>query len=155
MLETGWGRAVPGNNWYGIKGKGPAGSVTVPTREEFAPGIVTRQRSAFRAYADPAESVRDWARFVTRGQYAPALTMKSPGSAALWIWSQGYATSSRYVPALARWSQIAAQSTGAAALAFELSAAHKALAAQLATLPAGKARKTSARTLLHSGRWPA
>lgn len=153
MLETGWGRAVPGKNWYGIKGKGPAGSVNVPTREEFAPGTITKTRANFRAYESSADSVLDWLRFVTGGRYAPARTM-SPASAALWIWANGYATASRYVPALAATSKRIALLTGLPFLAINLTPAQREIAATLGALPPQQ-RRTAAIKLRQGGQWPA
>lgn len=151
MLETGYGRAVPGQNWYGIKGRGPAGVVNVPTREEFAPGVVTRLRANFRAYNSAADSVRDYLRFITSGQYAPAAKM-SPGGAALWIWAMGYATASNYPAALAAVSASSAKLAGNPALRFTLSSAQATLAAELRRLPAGRARRAAAHA--RRGQWP-
>lgn len=152
MLETGYGRAVPGGNWYGIKGRGPAGAVNVPTREEFSPGVVTKLRANFRAYTTPAQSVADWLRFVTGGKYAPARTM-SPGAAALWIWSQGYATATRYPQALASTARRIAAETGLDHLGFTLTPAQATAATTLGAMPA-RARAAIARQMLQEGKWP-
>lgn len=154
LLETGWGRAVPGNNWFGIKGVGPAGSVEVPTREEFTPGQVSRIRAKFRAYPTAAASVADWAQFVTRGRYAPATRMRSPAAAALWIWAMGYATAGRYVPALAATARSAAALVGDPELGFTLSPAQAILARNLQQLKAGKPRRAAAVELLARNQWP-
>jgi flagellum-specific peptidoglycan hydrolase FlgJ len=153
MLETGWGRAVPGGNWYGIKGRGPAGSVNVPTREEFTPGVVTRQRSNFRRYANARQSAADWVAFITHGRYAPARSM-GPGGAALWVWAMGYATASGYVAALARFAATAAKVTGQPRLALHLTPGQRELAATLAALPAGGPRRRAAVAVYRAGRWP-
>lgn len=154
MVETGYGRAVPGNNWFGIKGKGPAGSVNVPTREEFSPGVTTRIRANFRAYPDASASVTDYAKFVLGGRYAPAAKM-SPSGAVLWIWAQGYATATNYPAAVAAVSRSAAARVGDPKLAFSLSPAQIAVAAELATLPAGRKRAAASSAMLTRGSWPA
>ena len=153
MLETGWGKAIPGRNWSGIKGKGPAGATNVPTREEFKPGEVTHIRANFRAYNTAQESVADWLHFVTGGRYAPALQM-SPTSAALWIWAQGYATASRYVPGLVSVSRRAAAATGLPHLELKPTAEQTELAATLGALAPG-ARRAAALRLYNAQRWPA
>lgn len=153
MLESGWGRATPGNNYYGIKGTGPAGSVTVPTREEFQPGQITRIRAAFRAYNNAAESVADWLRFVTGGRYTPARQM-SPIAAALWVWAAGYATASRYVPALVATSRRIAAAAGRPDLALQMTSGQADLAAALGALPPGQ-RRAAALQLYKAGKWPA
>ena len=154
MTETGWGRAVPGHNWFGIKGSTALGSVNVPTREEFTPGVVTRIRANFRRYSSAAASVADYARFILGGRYRPARAM-SPAGAAVWIWAQGYATATRYPAALAAVSQAAAKRTGDARLAFSLSRGQAALAAELARLPAGRKRAAAATAVFAGGSWPA
>lgn len=154
LLESGWGRATPGNNWFGIKGTGPAGSVTVKTREEFKPGEISHIRAAFRAYHNAGESVQDWARFLQGPRYRPALAMRNPAAAALWIWAQGYATAGRYVQALSATSRAAATTLGRPELAFTLSPAQATLAEQLRARPAGMARRSAATELLAAGKWP-
>lgn len=152
MLESGWGRATPGNNWYGIKGNGPAGTVNVPTREEFRPGEISRIRANFRAYSDATQSVADWLRFVTGGRYAPARDM-SPGGAALWIWANGYATATHYVDALARTANTVARATGLPHLAIELTPAQRQVALALSALPA-RDRRAVALKMRQEGTWP-
>jgi hypothetical protein len=145
---------VPGNNWFGIKGAGPLGSVEVPTREEFEPGKVSRIRAKFRAYPNAAASVADWARFVTRGRYAPATKMRDPAAAALWIWAMGYATAGRYVPVLAATARSAAALIGDPGVGFTLSPAQAILARNLQQLKAGRPRRAAAVALLEANKWP-
>lgn len=61
-LETGFGRSVVGNNYFGIKAgsswNGP--SVTAGTWEDTASGPV-RERARFRSYENPANAFSDWA----------------------------------------------------------------------------------------------
>lgn len=62
--ETGYGRYAPGNNLFGIKGTGPAGTFSTPTWEDYGNGPVTITDN-FRAYHSPAESFLDFADLVT------------------------------------------------------------------------------------------
>ncbi len=56
-LESGWGKhAIGGYNIFGIKGKGPAGSVNVPTKE-FINGKYVAIRDNFAKYNDFYEAV--------------------------------------------------------------------------------------------------
>ena len=74
--ETGWGSAMAGNNYFGIKGSNPntgANTGSVGTWE-----VINGQRvninDTFRAYSGYEESARDFANFLqTNSRYAPAL----------------------------------------------------------------------------------
>lgn len=67
-LESGWGHHSPGNNFFGIKGKGPAGSQMLWTRE-FKGGGLVRVRAKFRRYETPLQSFLDHARVISHGRY--------------------------------------------------------------------------------------
>lgn len=153
MAETLYGKALPGKNWYGIKGIGPAGSVTVPTKEEFQPGKVTKQKSAFRAYATDGDAVKDFAGFVSTDRYRPAWKM-SRGGAVMWLWAMGYSTASRWPQFVAAVSRGVAKRLAAPALAFSLSPQQLALVKKLATIPAGAKRRTAAKLVYEAGKWP-
>jgi hypothetical protein len=72
ILESDWGRSAPGFNLFGMKGTGPAGSVQRRV-VEYRHGRRSRPMASFRAYEDPAESVRDHGEMVgTRRAYARA-----------------------------------------------------------------------------------
>jgi flagellum-specific peptidoglycan hydrolase FlgJ len=101
-LETGWGQHTPKDaetgrdsyNLFGVKGQGPAGSVSAATRE-FVNGQMVQVVDQFRAYTSPAESVLEHALLLTTPRYAMA-----PGSS-LQAWTenlqrQGYATDPEY-----------------------------------------------------------
>lgn len=74
--ESGWGQsslAAQYNNLFGIKGTGPAGSVTLPTQEYENGGWVT-VNAQFRAYHNYAESISDHALLLaTSGYYTQAM----------------------------------------------------------------------------------
>ena len=76
ILESGWGKsglAASDNNLFGIKGTGPAGSVTVPTKE-FENGHYVTINAAFRKYHNDAESIDDHAKLLaTSGYYKKAM----------------------------------------------------------------------------------
>ncbi|MFO1462423.1 MAG: glucosaminidase domain-containing protein [bacterium] len=65
-LESGWGKHAPGQNFFGIKGRGPAGTQRLSTRE-FHRGRMVRTLANFRRYHDPLESFLDHARLLAEG----------------------------------------------------------------------------------------
>lgn len=78
-LESGWGKHAPGNNFFGIKGRGPAGSQKLSTRE-FINGRWQKTLATFRRYHDPLESFLDHAQVISEGRYLKH-AMKHTGSA--------------------------------------------------------------------------
>lgn len=98
-LETGWGKSTIGDakNLFGIKGRGPAGSITVPTREYINGRYVTINDS-FRKYNTWGESVDDHSKLLSQNsRYAPAMAVRNDADAfAKAIHRAGYATSPTY-----------------------------------------------------------
>jgi len=74
--ESGWGTsqlAANDYNLFGIKGSGPAGSVTLPT-QEFENGQWVTIYAQFRAYHNVSESISDHAELLaTSGYYTRAM----------------------------------------------------------------------------------
>jgi hypothetical protein len=74
--ESAWGRsslAAQHHNLFGIKGSGPAGSVSLPT-SEFQGGQWVTIDAPFRAYHNDAESIADHAELLaTSGYYTRAM----------------------------------------------------------------------------------
>jgi flagellum-specific peptidoglycan hydrolase FlgJ len=66
-LESGWGKHAPGNNFFGIKGKGPAGIQKLSTRE-FINGRWQRTLANFRRYNNALESFLDHALVISEGK---------------------------------------------------------------------------------------
>ncbi|MEW6573109.1 MAG: glucosaminidase domain-containing protein [Bacillota bacterium] len=105
ILETGWGQSTPVDkytgklsyNLFGIKGSGPAGSVTHNTWEEYN-GVTYRVDAAFRAYHSPAESWADHKNLLlTADRYAPfRAVMHDSTRGAYALRRCGYATDSQY-----------------------------------------------------------
>ncbi len=102
-LETGWGRATIGDakNLFGIKGTGPAGSITVPTTEYINGRYVTVQ-GTFRKYHTWRESIDDHARLLTTSsRYRNCMANKNnPDQFARELQKAGYATSPTYASTL-------------------------------------------------------
>lgn len=97
-LETGWGGSTIGDarNLFGIKGTGPAGSISVPTREVINGRSVTVQAN-FRKYNTWAESIADHGRLLQTSRYAPAMAVRNnPDEFARQLQRCGYATDPNY-----------------------------------------------------------
>ena len=99
ILETGWGKHTIGSakNLFGIKGKGPAGSVRVPTRE-FLKGRWVTIEADFAKYDSFEQSILEHARFFLNNmRYAAALKVRNDAdSFAREIQKAGYATAPDY-----------------------------------------------------------
>jgi len=105
ILETGWGQQTPVDkytgqlsyNLFGIKGKGPAGSVISNTWEEYN-GIAFRVDAQFRAYQKPEESWLDHkSLLLTSSRYEPYRAVMHNSTQGAWALKRtGYATDSKY-----------------------------------------------------------
>ena len=104
ILESGWGKSglsTKANNFFGIKGTGPAGSVTMRTREVIN-GQSVYVNAAFRKYDSPAQSFADHGKFFTDNKrYSTAMKhTDDPHRFAQEIAKAGYATDPNYAKAL-------------------------------------------------------
>lgn len=104
ILETGWGQSVPvdkytgqiSNNLFGIKGEGPAGSVTSNTWEVYN-GVTYRVDAAFRAYNSPELSWADHKEFLNKDRYSEFRSVMYDYSQGAWALKRaGYATDPQY-----------------------------------------------------------
>lgn len=95
-LETGWGAAVKGNAYFGVKGKSPSGkSINIATTECLPTCSATRDN--FRAYDSYGEAADDWARMLVSGRFSGAMRYKdNPAQFANEIAKLGYATDPNY-----------------------------------------------------------
>lgn len=89
------------NNYFGIKGRGDAGSVSLSTNEELG-GVMQRMNANFAANTSPEASFQQHMSLMTRmPRYAPFLQAGSTEEAIDAIAKSGYATDSKYGPKLA------------------------------------------------------
>lgn len=105
ILETGWGQSIPVDkytgqfsyNLFGIKGAGPAGTVTITTWEVYN-GVSVTVDDQFRAYNSTQEAWDDHADFLmVRPWYAPfRAVMTDPIQSAYALRRSGYATDPNY-----------------------------------------------------------
>lgn len=101
-LETGWGQYTikDGKNLFGIKGTGPAGSVSVPT-SEFENGKYIHIKANFRKYHTWQESIDDHAKLLQGSRYKKCMANKNdPKQFARELKKAGYATAPNYADML-------------------------------------------------------
>ncbi len=99
-LESGWGKSglsTKANNFFGIKGEGPAGHVLMPTKE-FLNGKWVTVNAKFRKYDSPAGSFADHGKFLRENRrYANAFKFQDNAAQfAREIHKAGYATDPAY-----------------------------------------------------------
>ena len=96
-LETGWGKSVKGNSYFGIKAHGSEKTVEFETHEEDAAGLMRKQQDSFRAYDNLDESVAGYADFIANNpRYKPMLKAKTADEQISALGESGYATDSQY-----------------------------------------------------------
>jgi flagellum-specific peptidoglycan hydrolase FlgJ len=97
--ESGWGQsslAAQNHNLFGIKGSGPAGSVTLPT-QEFEGGNWVTIDAQFAAYHNDAESIAGHAQLLaTSGYYTKAMADRADPDAFASDLTGVYATDPSY-----------------------------------------------------------
>jgi len=104
-LESGWGQHVmqhdngrSSNNLFGIKADARWDGEQVRAKTmEFRNGVLQREQAAFRAYASPAESMADYAEFISANpRYQDAIGSADPRRYAQELQRAGYATDPAY-----------------------------------------------------------
>lgn len=99
-LETGFGRSMVGNNAFGIKGKGPAGTVNAATKE-FIGGQMVGMSQGFRAYNKVEDSAIDFVDFILKNKrYAKVVSATTVNDAIDAQGKSGYATDPGYASKL-------------------------------------------------------
>jgi len=101
--ETGWGRKVVNNAYFGIKGRAPSGNSTDFQTTEVVNGKVIHIKAQFRAYRDYADAADDYGRFLNENtRYRSAFaSKKDPIKFVEEIARAGYATDPQYAKSLA------------------------------------------------------
>jgi flagellum-specific peptidoglycan hydrolase FlgJ len=96
ILESNWGRSAPGNNLFGLKGEGPAGSVRRRV-VEYRRGRRSVRTASFRAYPDVNGSLLDHASILANSRHYIRARLASEAPDAYAAALQGtYATDPRY-----------------------------------------------------------
>jgi len=103
-LESGWGKALKGNNFFGIKSHGKAGGADVVTHEVID-GERVKITDSFRQYETPEDSIRGYGQFLKDNKrYKPFLKAGASGNETTQLsalQSSGYATDPKYGQKLA------------------------------------------------------
>lgn len=96
-IESGRGKSAPGNNFFGIKGGGNAGSNNLAT-QEYGNGGYYGEQSNFAAYSSPKDSINAYLQLI---QGYPgvkeAIASGNPDAIIKAVEAGGYATSPTYV----------------------------------------------------------
>ncbi|MFO0110798.1 MAG: glycoside hydrolase family 73 protein [Alphaproteobacteria bacterium] len=101
VLESGLADGTPSGlvqrakNYFGIKGRGSAGSVTMNTREAWG-----FENAQFRAYHSAEESFDDHRQLMEKNRYRSVLNASTLGEAAHAVQRAGYATDPNYADKL-------------------------------------------------------
>jgi flagellum-specific peptidoglycan hydrolase FlgJ len=97
-LESGWGRYVKGNAYFGIKSHKTKGATTSFATTEFVNGKKVSVTDSFRAYANFGESAKDYGKFLkSNPRYSSAfIHSKDPYKFADQLQLSGYATDPQY-----------------------------------------------------------
>ena len=103
-LESGWGKSVKGNNFFGIKSHGEAGGLDVVTHEVID-GERVKLTDSFRQYDTPEDSIRGYGQFLKENpRYKQFLQAGQSGNETTQLsalQSSGYATDPNYGQKLA------------------------------------------------------
>ncbi len=98
-LESGRGESgltTGYNNFFGIKGNGSLGAVTMPT-QEFGNGGYYNTDSQFAAYKSPADSIQSYINLIKNSYGVNTTANSDPVQVLKDIQSHGYATSPTYI----------------------------------------------------------
>jgi flagellar protein FlgJ len=102
-LETGWGAAAAGNNFFGIKAA-PGEAGTARPTHEMVNGVLQAQTASFRDYDSPAASVADYVGVIQSG-FQSAMGQNSVAGFAQTLQNSGYATDQNYAAKIETISQ--------------------------------------------------
>lgn len=95
-IESGWGKEVAGNNYFGVKSHGQPGGQSVLTHEEVNGQLVPMYQD-FRQYDSLEESMRDYAKFLKDNpRYSGVFEASDLQGQIDAVAGSGYATSSKY-----------------------------------------------------------
>lgn len=101
-LETGWGRSVVGNNYFGIKATPSTGKVVTSPTTEYVNGKEVWVDATFCAYESLADSANEYGIFLTsQARYAPCFnSILTTNGFCFTLQACGYATDPNYAKKL-------------------------------------------------------
>ncbi len=126
-LESGWGQYAYGNNLFGMKGKGDAGS-----------------NGAYAKYSSQSKSIEEYCSAIRKNQFwswiIPEYTF-SPQRYAIALWGSSYAPGKNYVPMIFSVIGTIYRSTGNPEFNLSLSAEDKKLISKISQVDMGSERR--------------
>lgn len=113
VLETGWGKSRPGNNLFGVRGKGDAGSTSITTTEVINGQRVVLHGQGFAAYSSEEASCRAYCELLSTARYVGARAyLPDLARYVTHVWGSGYATALKYVETVCSIIRTAGSATG-------------------------------------------
>jgi flagellum-specific peptidoglycan hydrolase FlgJ len=95
--ETGWGKSVVGNNYFGIKATSQSGSVITTPTTEYINGKTVHINASFAAYDSLEQSSEEYGIFLSsQKRYAPCFTAPDCYAFCSQLQACGYATDPNY-----------------------------------------------------------
>lgn len=112
-LETGYGRSVANNNYFGIKSTGSSGPGAMVATHEEVNGQMVATDASFRTYGGPSQSAFDYVSFLRQNprHYSAVLQASNLQDAISAQAHSGYATDSSYGQKLAEIASSNAKNT--------------------------------------------
>ena len=142
-LESGWGVAAPGYNYFGIKGKGTDGSQQFVSSEILS-GKKVVMKMTFAKYKDMSDGIAGYCKAMnTNPLFAPASKNfpNDPVKFITWLWASGYATAPNYILTIVGVMSVIYRATGNNDFNIIASPDMKKLVAKLKDAKAGSQRR--------------
>jgi flagellum-specific peptidoglycan hydrolase FlgJ len=148
-LESGWGKAAPGYNYFGIKGSGSNGSQQFVSSEVLN-GKKFEKKMTFARYKSIADGIAGYCKAMnTNKLFAPASKNFSsdPVKYITWLWSSGYATGPNYILTVIGVMSVIYRATGNEDFNIVVSSDMKKLISKLKSAKANQRRNLAAKEL--------
>jgi flagellar protein FlgJ len=96
-IESDWGNSSPHNVYFGVKGQGPYGGVSLMTHENVPGKGLVAMPQTFRSYPSMEAAVQDYGNLIgTSPRYAKVIAAKSLSDQAYQMAMAGYANNGDY-----------------------------------------------------------
>jgi len=150
-LESGWGIAAGGYNYFGLKGKGTAGSSSWASNE-FIDGQKVLKTSSFAKFLNMEDGIRGYCQAVTGNAWfkpAAQLYPNDPAKFVTWLWGSGYASGPNYSNTLVGVMRTIYRATGDEAYNVHVDAELQKIIKKLQAKKMGRPRRTATAELLN------
>lgn len=148
-LESGWGCAAPGFNFFGIKGSGSNGSQAFVSTEVLG-GKKVKLKMTFAKYKSMEDGIAGYCKAMNGNKlFAPGSKNFSndPIKYITWLWSSGYATGPNYISCIIGILSLIYRVTGNEDFVIVNSTEMKSLIKKLKAASPGKRRNICAKEL--------